>query len=270
MKRVTDFARFRAEGNPISMATCYDAWSARILAESPVDAVLVGDSVAMVMHGFPDTVHATTEMMVQHTAAVRRGIGDKFVVTDIPFPEHRKGIPAAMEAVDRIMKAGANAVKIEGAQGHLDVIRHIVESGVPVMGHLGLTPQSVHQLGGYRVQGRDDHSARQIEIDAMALQEAGVFSLVLECVPAELAARVTESLTIPTIGIGSGVHCSGQVLVLQDLLGLNMGFRPKFLRTYADGVEIFKAALARYDADVKAARYPSIEESFSNEKVGNH
>lgn len=270
MKRVTDFARFRAEGNPISMATCYDAWSARIIAESPVDAVLVGDSVAMVMHGYPDTVHATTEMMAQHTAAVRRGIGDKFVVTDIPFPEHRKGIAAAMECVDRLMKAGANAVKIEGAQGHLDVIRHIVESGVPVMGHLGLTPQSVHQLGGYRVQGREEHAARQIELDAMALQEAGVFSIVLECVPAELAARITESLSLPTIGIGSGVQCSGQILVLQDLLGLNLGFRPKFLRTYADGAEVFKAALARYDADVKAARYPSKEESFLNEKVGNH
>lgn len=270
MKRVTDFARFRAEGNPISMATCYDAWSARIIQETPIDAVLVGDSVAMVMHGFPDTVHATVGMMGTHTAAVRRGIGEKLVVTDIPFPEHRKGVRAAMEAVDILMKAGANAVKLEGAQGHLDVVRHIVGSGIPVMGHLGLTPQSVHQMGGYRVQGRDEHAARQIALDALALQEAGVFSIVLECVPAELAARITESLTIPTIGIGSGVHCSGQILVLQDVLGLNMGFRPKFLRTYADGAEDFKKALGRYDADVKAARYPSPEESFVNEKVGKH
>ena len=269
MKRVTDFARFRAEGNPISMVTCYDAWSARIIADSPIDAVLVGDSVAMVMHGYPDTVHADTAMMVSHTAAVRRGIGDRFVVTDIPFPEHRKGIPAAMEAVDRIMKAGANAVKIEGAQGHLDVIAHIVESGVPVMGHLGLTPQSVHQLGGYRVQGREEAAANQMELDALALQEAGVFSIVLECVPAELAARITDKLTIPTIGIGSGVHCSGQILVLQDMLGMNMGFRPKFLRTYADGAVSFKEGLTQYDADVKAANYPTSEESFSYEKISN-
>lgn len=270
MKRVTDFARFRAEGNPISMVTCYDAWSARIIAESPVDAVLVGDSVAMVMHGHPDTVHATTEMMATHTAAVRRGLGEKFLVTDIPFPEHRKGIPAAMECVDRIMKAGASAVKIEGAEGHLDVISHIVGSGVPVMGHLGLTPQSVHQFGGYRVQGREEAAARQIELDALALQEAGVFSIVLECVPAELAGRITEKLTIPTIGIGSGVQCSGQILVLQDVLGMNLGFRPKFLRTYLDGAASIAAALGRYDADVKACAYPSMEESFSHEKIGNH
>lgn len=270
MKRVTDFARFRAEGNPISMVTCYDAWSARIIAETPVDAVLVGDSVAMVMHGYPDTVHATTEMMASHTAAVRRGIGETFVVTDIPFPEHRKGIAAAMECVDRIMKAGANAVKIEGAEGHLDVIAHIVKSGVPVMGHLGLTPQSVHQFGGYRVQGREEAAARQIELDAMALQEAGVFSIVLECVPADLAKRITEQLTIPTIGIGSGVHCSGQILVLQDVLGMNLGFRPKFLRTYLDGAEAMRKALSHYDADVKASHYPSLKESFSSEKIGNH
>ncbi|MEX0326374.1 MAG: 3-methyl-2-oxobutanoate hydroxymethyltransferase [Puniceicoccaceae bacterium] len=270
MKRVTDFSRFRAEGNPISMVTCYDAWSARIIAESPVDAVLVGDSVAMVMHGHPDTVHATTNMMASHTAAVRRGIGDKFVVTDVPFPEHRKGIPAAMECVDTIMKAGANAVKIEGAEGHLDVISHIVGSGVPVMGHLGLTPQSVHQFGGYRVQGREEAAARQIELDALALQEAGVFSIVLECVPADLARRITEKLTIPTIGIGSGVDCSGQILVLQDVLGMNLGFQPKFLRTYMNGAEAMRQALNGYDADVKAFAYPSAEESFSNEKIGNH
>ena len=270
MKRVTDFARFRAESNPISMVTCYDAWSARIIADSPIDAVLVGDSVAMVMHGYPDTVHATTEMMASHTAAVRRGIGDTFVVTDIPFPEHRKGILAAMEAVDRIMKAGASAVKIEGARGHLDVISHIVESGVPVMGHLGLTPQSVHQFGGYRVQGKDEAAAEQIELDAMALQDAGVFSIVFECIPADLAERITEKLTIPTIGIGSGPDCSGQILVLQDALGLNKGFRPRFLRTYAEGADSFQRALTHYDLDVKGGKYPSIEESFIYGKVGNH
>ena len=270
MKRVTDFARFRAEGNPISMMTCYDAWSARILAESPIDAVLVGDSVAMVMHGHPDTVQADTGMMATHTAAVRRGIGEKFVVTDIPFPEHRKGIPAAMECVDRLMKAGASAVKIEGAQGHLETIAHIVGSGVPVMGHLGLTPQSVHAMGGYRVQGREEAEARQIELDALALQEAGVFAIVLECVPAEVAQRVTDSLIIPTIGIGSGVHCSGQILVLQDLLGMNLGFRPKFLRTYAEGATLIKEALRRYDEEVKAARYPSEKESFFNASTANH
>lgn len=270
VKRVTDFARFRDEGNPISMVTCYDAWSASLIAESPIDAVLVGDSVAMVMHGFPDTIHATTEMMSSHTAAVRRGIGDKFVVCDMPFPEHRRGVEAAMACVDSLMKAGASAVKLEGARGHLEVVSHIVQSGVPVMGHLGLTPQSVHQMGGYRVQGRDEAEARQMEEDAIALQEAGVFSLVLECVPAELAQRITESLAIPTIGIGSGVHCSGQILVLQDMLGMNLGFRPKFLRTYSEGGETIQKALLKYDSDVKHGLYPSPKESFSYAKLGNH
>ena len=270
MKSVTDFSRFRAESNPISMVTCHDAWSARLIADSPIDAVLVGDSVAMVMHGYPDTVHATTEMMYLHTAAVRRGAGDLFVVTDIPFPEHRKGITAAMESVDRVMKAGANAVKIEGVRGHADVIAHIIQSGVPVMGHLGLTPQSVHQFGGYRVQGRDDDAARLIEEDALALQDAGAFSIVLECIPADLAARITDRLEIPTIGIGSGSHCSGQILVLQDLLGMSKGFKPKFLRTHMEGCEQLEEALRQYDQNVKSGNYPSAEESFIYGKVGNH
>jgi 3-methyl-2-oxobutanoate hydroxymethyltransferase len=224
----------------------------------------------MVVHGYPDTVHATTEMLATHTAAVRRGIGDTLVVTDVPFPEHRKGIPAAMETVDQLMKAGASAVKIEGAHGHLDVIAHIVGSGVPVMGHLGLTPQSVNLFGGYRVQGRGEAAARQIELDALALQEAGVFSIVLECVPAELAERITDVLSIPTIGIGSGAGCSGQILVLQDLLGLNAGFRPKFLRTWAEGANDFGRALAAFDRDVKQRRYPSAEESFHDAAAVQH
>jgi len=263
MKRVTDFARFHAEGQPISMATCYDAWSARIISESKIDAVLVGDSLAMVMHGYPSTVHATTEMMATHTAAVRRGIGESFVVADVPFPDHRKGLEAAMVSVDKLAKAGANAVKVEGARGHLDIIHHIVQSGIPVMGHLGLTPQSVNLIGGYRVQGRDEDGAGKLLEDARSLKEAGIFSLVLECVPADLARRVTEDLSIPTIGIGSGPHCSGQILVLQDLLGMNLGFKPRFLRTYLEGADKMITALNQYDEDVKASLFPSKEESFT-------
>lgn len=263
MRVAGDFSKWRAAGRAISVVTCYDAWSARLIADSSVDAVLVGDSVAMVVHGYPSTVHADTAMMALHTAAVRRGLGeDRFIVSDIPFPEHRKGIGAAMASVDALLKAGANAVKIEGARGHLDVIAHIVESGVPVMGHLGLTPQSVHQLGGYRVQGRDEATANAIVADALALQQAGVFALVLECVPAALAQRVTAQLRIATIGIGSGVHCSGQVLVLQDMLGMQKDFQPKFLRTYTSGAQWVTDALNHYDADVKAARFPSEQESF--------
>lgn len=264
MKSVIDFSRFKHEGQPISMVTAYDAWSARLIAQAPIDAVLVGDSGSMVMAGHDATVHASIEMMADYTAAVARGLqGEKFLVADIPFPLHRMGPETALRAVDTLMKAGAQAVKIEGAQGHLETIAHIVESGVPVMGHLGLTPQSVHQLGGYRVQGRNEAAAEALREDAIALQEAGVFAIVFECIPAELARELTATLGVPTIGIGSGVSCSGQILVLQDLLGLNDGFKPKFLRTYLDGAGLIKDALSRYDADVKSAAFPAAQESFS-------
>lgn len=264
MKSVIDFRRFKDEGQPISMVTAYDAWSARLIAQTPIDVVLVGDSGSMVMSGHESTVHASLELMASYTAAVARGLGGaKFLVADIPFPLHRMGLEPAMRAVDTLMKAGANAVKLEGARGHLEVVRHIVESGVPVMGHLGLTPQSVHQLGGYRVQGRDEPGASALLADARALEEAGAFALVLECIPSELARSVTRALAIPTIGIGSGVGCSGQVLVLHDLLGFNEGFKPKFLRTYLDGAALIKDALTRYDHEVKAAAFPAAHESFN-------
>ena len=262
MQRVTDFLRARQKGTPIVMTTCYDAWSAQLIAQTPVDAVLVGDSAAMVMHGHDATVHATTEMMAAHTAAVARGLTGKVIVGDMPFPTHRLGKDTATRTADALLKAGAHAVKLEGARGHLDTVHHLVESGVPVMGHLGLTPQSVHALGGYKVQGKGDAAATQLLEDAKALEDAGVFGLVLEVIPADLAGQVTEALTIPTIGIGSGPQCSGQILVLQDLLGLNDGFQPKFLRTYLDGAALVKDALSRYAEDVKAARFPSREESF--------
>lgn len=263
MKSVTDFQRFKQEGQPISMVTSYDTWSAQLIAASPIDAVLVGDSGAMVMHGHPTTVHGTIEMMTAHTAAVARGLEDKFLIADLPFPIHRMGIEAAMRGVDMLMKAGAHAVKIEGVRGHEDVLAHIVESGVPVMGHLGLTPQSVNRMGGYRVQARDDAAALQLREDARSMEAAGAFAVVLECIPSGLAKTVTAELRIPTIGIGSGSDCSGQVLVLQDLLGLNDAFKPKFVRTYLNGAELVKTALQRYDADVKSAAFPAREESFS-------
>ncbi len=262
VRSVSDFQRARNEGVPLSMATCYDAWSARLLADTTLDAILVGDSVSMVVHGHPSTVHADLEMMRLHTAAVRRGYGAGFVVSDIPFPLHRQGIEVAMRAVDELAKAGATAVKIEGARGHLETVHHIVEGGIPVMGHLGLTPQSVHQLGGYRVQGRSDAAAEAMVEDARALEAAGIFALVLECVPVALAKRITESLSIPTIGIGSGVACSGQVLVLHDMLGLNPGFKPRFLRTYMEGAGTVQAALDQYAADVRSKAYPTEAESF--------
>lgn len=260
MKGVLDFARAKRESSPIAMVTSYEAWSARLAAAAGIDCLLVGDSVAMVVHGLPDTLQATLEMMIAHTAAVRRGAPELFVVADMPFLSYRRGTTAAIEAAGALMRAGANAVKLEGLAGHEDVVAHLVGSGIPVMGHLGLTPQSVHQLGGYRVQGRSAEAAQRILAEARRLEELGAFSLVLECVPEQLATEISAVLTIPTIGIGSGGRTNGQVLVLQDLLGLQADFHPRFARRYVEGHALVREALAHYVADVRAARFPAREE----------
>ena len=264
MTSVRDFARFKAEGCRISMVTAYDAWSARLIARSHVDAVLVGDSAAMVMHGHATTLPATVRLMALHTRAVTRSVGGKFLIADLPFLSYRKGIPAAMTAVGALMTSGAHAVKLEGVDGHEKIIRHIIESGVPVMGHIGLTPQSVNQLGGFRVQGRNDADAANLIRQAHALEELGCFSIVLECVPAELAAGITSELQLPTIGIGAGAGTDGQVLVLQDLWGVDPKQSPRFVRRYIDGERVLTNALNRYDADVKEARFPGPGESYSS------
>jgi 3-methyl-2-oxobutanoate hydroxymethyltransferase len=260
---VLDFPRMKAEHRRISMLTCYDYAHARILERSEVDMLLVGDSVAMVMHGHPSTLSATTEMMALHTAAVARGAPNKFLVTDMPFLSNRKGIAPALDCVDSLMKAGAHAVKIEGVQGHEDVIRTIVESGVPVMGHLGLTPQSVHQLGGFRVQGREEKQGEMLKNDARRLQELGCFALVLECVPSRIGREISAELAIPTIGIGAGAETDGQVLVLQDMLGMNPDFKPKFLRHYSAASTQIREAANRYHQDVLDGHFPSTEESYT-------
>jgi 3-methyl-2-oxobutanoate hydroxymethyltransferase len=246
----------------ISMITCYDSWSARIVNNGPIDMILVGDSAAMVMHGHDSTIPATIDMMVLHTSAVRRGAGDKFIVSDMPFLSYRKGLTHAVEAAGKLMQAGANAIKLEGVEGHEEIVKHLVQSGIPVMGHLGLTPQSVHQLGGNKVQGQNNGQARQIKSDALKLQELGCFSLVLECVPAELGKAISAELTIPTIGIGAGVDTDGQVLVMQDMLGMSSEFKPRFLRQFLDGEKILGEAFAQYDSEVKACTFPAEKESY--------
>jgi 3-methyl-2-oxobutanoate hydroxymethyltransferase len=262
MKSVLDFAAAKAAGRKISMVTCYDASLARVLEATAVDCILVGDSAAMVMHGHTDTLAATVDLIAMHTAAVRRGAPSRFLIADLPFLSFRKGVPAALDAVAAMMRAGAQAVKLEGVAGHEDVITAITGSGVPVMGHLGLTPQSVNALAGYRVQGRSEDDAMRIIDEARRVEELGCFSLVLECVPSALASRITRSLTIPTIGIGAGIDCDGQVLVLQDLLGLSNGHRPKFLRTYLDGFGQVRDAVDRFDRDVKQGAFPAAAESY--------
>lgn len=262
MTNVHKFKKMWNDGSKISIVTCYDYWSAKIIDQSNIDAVLVGDSTAMVMHGYKTTTNADLEMMELHVAAVSKGIGNKFVIGDMPFLAHRKGKKWLMDGVDRIIKAGANAVKIEGAGDSLKMISHVVNSGIPVMGHIGLTPQSINQLGGFKVQGKQNGSSEKLIRDAIELEKAGVFAIVLELVPEGLAEKITEAVNIPTIGIGAGNKTSGQVLVLHDLLGMDSEFSPKFLRKYMDGFSLISAALNKYDSDVKSHGFPSKEESY--------
>jgi 3-methyl-2-oxobutanoate hydroxymethyltransferase len=254
--KIQDFAKSKTEGRKISMATAYDYTMARIVNDSAVDCILVGDSAAMVMHGHSSTLPATTELMALHVRAVAKGAPDKFLIADMPFLSFRKGIAPAMDCVVALMQAGACAVKLEGVAGHEDVIEHIVRSDVPVMGHLGLTPQSVHKLGGYRRQGTDADSAKALLEGAARIEALGCFALVLECVPAELAGEVTASLKIPTIGIGAGPRTDGQVLVLQDLLGMYRDLSPKFVKRYLEGYDLMRGALDRFDAEIKSGSFP--------------
>ncbi len=247
----------------IVMVTCYDYTSARIVEQSDVDMILVGDSAAMVMHGHNSTLPADVDMMAWHVAAVRRGAPKKFIVGDLPFLSYRRSLADTVDAAGRLMRAGAEAVKLEGIEGNEAAITHLVHSGIPVMGHLGLTPQAVNQLGGFHVQGGNDADRERIKREALACQQAGCFALVLECVPESLAAEITASLSIPTIGIGAGADTDGQVLVLQDLLGLNTDFKPRFVRTYMDGGSQWLDAFNRYAADVRNGSFPAVEERYA-------
>jgi 3-methyl-2-oxobutanoate hydroxymethyltransferase len=259
----TDFLGAKIEGRKLSMVTCYDYTFARLLSKSAIDGILVGDSAAMVMHGHPTTLSASTELMRLHTEAVARGAPGKFIVADMPFLSCRKGPAAALDSASILMVAGAHAVKLEGVDGHEDVVQRMVQSGIPVMGHVGLQPQSVHAYGGFRVQGRSSDSARNIACQAATLEELGAFAIVLECVPANVAKEISESLRIPTVGIGAGPGCDGQILVLQDLLGMNTDFHPKFARPFLDGARCVLETLASFDRAVKAGTFPADEESYS-------
>lgn len=260
--KVFDFAKKKRDGIPISMVTSYDSWSARLIAQSDVDCILVGDSVAMILHGHDTTLPIDTAQMAVHVQAVRRGAAEAFIIGDMPFLSHRMGLDKSTENVALLMRAGANAVKLEGAAGNLELVFHITESGVPVMGHLGLTPQSVNRLGGFRVQGRGEAAAATLIEEARSLQEAGCFALVLEAVPSDIAKSVAGALDIPVIGIGAGAGVDGQVLVLQDLLGLTDDFKPKFVRNFMDGASLVKNALNDYHREVIAGSYPGEKEWY--------
>jgi len=260
---VQDFKSKKNKNQKISMITCYDYTFARIIDETDIDCVLVGDSGSMIMHGAPSTVHATVEMMAVLTKAVSFGINDKFIIGDMPFLSYRSDLDSAMKAVDLLMKSGANAIKLEGVNGNEKLIEHIVESGVPVMGHIGLTPQSVNAFGGYRVQGKNSKKADKMIKDAKKLESLGCFGMVLECIPSPLAKKISESVSIPTIGIGAGPDTDGQVLVLQDMLGMNDGMKPKFVRHYLKGFELIHSAVNSFHKDVVNAKYPLKDESYN-------
>ncbi|MFA5958908.1 MAG: 3-methyl-2-oxobutanoate hydroxymethyltransferase [Tatlockia sp.] len=261
--KLHDFKRKKLNQSKISMITCYDYPSARIVAESNIDCVLMGDSVAMAVHGHETTIMATMDMMVMHTEAVARGLTQQFLVADLPFLEHRQSIPHTVSSVKRLLQAGAHAVKIEGGdEDTCQTIAYLVAAGTPVMGHIGLTPQSIHQLGGYKVQGKEQEQAAQLIKQALALEAAGCFALVIECVPQQLAKTISTQLEIPTIGIGAGVSTDGQVLVWHDLLGLQTEFKPKFLKRYAEGKGFLLNAINLYAEQVQQAQFPTNEYAF--------
>jgi 3-methyl-2-oxobutanoate hydroxymethyltransferase len=259
---VSLFNKKKQAAKKISMVTCYDYTSATLLAETEIDALLIGDSIAMTIYGFPNTVHATVEMIKQHTAAVARGAPKKFIVADLPFLSYRKSLTDSMDAVLSVMQAGANAVKLEGAKGNLELITHLVDSGIPVLGHLGLTPQSVNTLGGYKVQGKTEESAQAVLDDALAMQQAGCCAIILECIPQALAKEITQRLNIATIGIGAGPSTDGQILVWQDLLGFNPKFKVKFVKQFANTHELVKTAIEQYILEVETGAFPQDEHSF--------
>ena len=261
---VRDFASKKAKGEKLVVMTAYDALFGRLVDEAGVDAVLVGDSLGNVVAGFDSTIPVTLEQMIYHGAATRRGVSRALLVIDMPFLTWQVSEEDALRNSGRVMQAtGAAAVKLEGAgEASLRAVRAVTGVGIPVMGHLGFTPQSVHALGGARVQGREADAAQRLLDESRRLEDAGVFSIVLELVPAELAARVTEAVAVPTIGIGAGAGCDGQVLVLQDVLGLNDGFAPKFLKKYASLADDVRGAIRAYGEDVRGGHYPGPEHSF--------
>lgn len=259
---LTTLKAMYGKGDKIAMLTCYDASFAALLEESGVDVLLVGDSLGMVLQGLDSTLPVTLEDMVYHTACVARGAKRAFIIVDMPFGTSQVSPGKTFEHAAKLMAAGAQMVKLEGGAEMIETVRFLTSRGIPVCAHIGLTPQSVHQLGGYRVQGRDSTAADQLQKDAAALEMAGAGMLLLEAVPAQLAAKITGQLTIPTIGIGAGAACSGQVLVLYDMLNIYPGRKARFVKNYMLGADSVAAAVANYVAEVKSGSFPAPENAF--------
>ncbi|MFA6921208.1 MAG: 3-methyl-2-oxobutanoate hydroxymethyltransferase [Gallionella sp.] len=259
---LTTLKAMHGKREKIAMLTCYDASFAALLEEAGVDVLLVGDSLGMVLQGFNSTLPVTLDDMVYHTACVARGARRAFIIADMPFGTSQVSPEKTFEHAAKLMAAGAQMVKLEGGTAMTETVRFLTSRGIPVCAHIGLTPQSVHQLGGYRVQGRELDSAQQLQEDAAALERAGAAMLLLEAVPAQLAARITGQLTIPVIGIGAGPDCSGQVLVLHDMLDIYPGKKARFVKNYMQGAGSIATAVANYVAEVKNGNFPAPENGF--------
>ncbi len=266
-KNIQDIMAMKKASVKISMLTAFDASISKLLHDCDVDILLVGDSLGMVVLGYDSTVPVTMDQMIHHSAAVRRGAEDAFVVGDMPFGSYQTGSREAVANGIRFFKeAGCDAVKLEGGMEVCDTVTALVRAGMPVMGHIGLTPQTANQLGGYKVQGKDAESARRLFQEAKSLQEAGAFAIVLECVPSQLAEVITEAISIPTIGIGAGPDCDGQVLVTHDLLGMFEKFIPSFVKSYTTLAPIIKDNINKYNEEVREGTFPDEEHSFSSKE----
>ncbi|MBQ1992682.1 MAG: 3-methyl-2-oxobutanoate hydroxymethyltransferase [Clostridia bacterium] len=260
---VTTFQQSKEQGKKISMLTAYDYSTAKLMDESGINAILVGDSLGNVVLGYEDTISVTVEDMIHHGRAVARGAKNAMVVIDMPFMSYQTSVYDAVVNAGRLMKEGrANAVKLEGGTEVCEQIKAITNAGIPVMAHLGLTPQAINALGGYRVQGKSADDAQRLLDDAKAVERAGAFAVVLECVPAKLAELISKALTIPTIGIGAGAGCDGQVLVYQDMLGMYSDFTPKFVKKYADLSSVMKEAFKNYIDDLDNGSFPQQEHTY--------
>ena len=260
---VATFRQMKADGEKISMLTAYDYSTAKLMDESGINGILIGDSLGMTMLGYEDTLSVTMEDMIHHTAAVARGAKNALIVADMPFMSYQTSVYDAVVNAGRLMKEGrANAVKLEGGAAVCPQIKAIVEAQIPVMAHIGLTPQAVNAFGGFKVQGKNEADAQRLMDEARAVEEAGAFSVVLECVPAKLAKKISETISIPTIGIGAGAGCDGQILVYQDMLALFSDFKPKFVKHFANAGEVMKQGFAGYIKEVKEGTFPAEEHTF--------
>jgi len=260
---VVTFKKNKMDGKKLSMVTAYDYTMAKIIDETEINGILVGDSLGMVTLGYDSTLAVTMEDMIHHGKAVMRGVRDTLVVVDMPFMSYHNTLEEAVANAGRIIKeTGAHSVKLEGGREVAHKVKAIVEAQIPVMGHLGLTPQSLNIMGGFKVQGKSEEAARKIIEDAKALEEAGAFAIVLECIPEKLADLVERSVSIPTIGIGSGSVCSGQILVYQDMLNMYGEFKPKFVKTFADAGSLMREGFERYIREVREGEFPAMEHTF--------